>query len=1278
MRFASGLRWLDVRPGQPPETPAVDPSVIRADVIRPADLVALAVEAVGCELVSDGAEPAHLRPIADHRSPRLVVRYAYQHLGEEAVYEGQAGKTIEPNELRPQDGPKTSPGTPDLQARPVAPIGARAARGSRVVFKIPGAEKIEFSTAGILDAMARLPLNVHTLAVPGDAPAAGTTGSAALPGSLVEPWRVVVGDLVGTVASDAVTFTKASRQDLRSLGVPPRSTLSSVAFQAREMRLARTLLQTRTGVVTSRSLVRDRPIAGELIGGIVGPTRDVGMRSRQPKPDETAIEAPFRLVISPSHEARFAHAIEPVESGGGTPHVELWHSRLGNLGVRPDGSTFTDEKNARRRIVRAVWARDRERMPPRDWQIATRNLPTHSINDPFRMSLDGADRQMLVQQSSETVRGRRRLIEPTAVAARSLWLSGLGAWLDLHGAWNTLPYSDAEIRSILAWDHVAPMGRDQFVRVVYPGYLFPWGHQAALVKITERKMKDASPSLAALYQRKFLVISEPRRTYADRHELSFTEVTIRPLMTPPLDEPSETPGDSQDSFFWPHIDKQPLRFVIDALDHDGKPQRLPAMPLMWVAEHYKKFDLINQAYDNAPWRAVDAHGQSIAFAPSRQGGDTRLTTTRLRFRGRAELGTSTPYMSSAEVRVPAVDALSPPPAAVPIAYGDLYRAKGFANPANPGEIWAEVLVAGDKPGQLPSDPVTALPMLRFGEGAPSSSDRAGGFLAPNIPIRGLSRLAGVVGDPAGMAARQFKPKEFFKGSLPKLFGLIDLSDLAVEVDSDLLRMPQVISEFLGRVEGLINEMGRATAAIAEAVAEADAMLANAALQDPAVRQQWKKQAEEAVDAADLAQLAFEGLDDKLNALVKLISAQGDSAAVVKQARDQFIGSLDSAIEGMKTLAEKMPPFMAKLLRSIADALKAFIKDVATLATDIAQYVQGLAESGSLARVRFEWKPRVASWPTPTPLIELKPDSLVLAVQAKAGFDGKGSTQVLAELRDFTLHLFPDAELISLKFTRFSFIVDGTKKPEVDIVFDDIGFHGVLSFVAAIRKLIPLDGFSDPPEIRVTPDGLTAGFSVALPDIALGMFSITNLSLGADVQVPFLGKAVTVGFNFCTRERPFTIAVAFLGGGGWCGIRASAEGLEVLEVGLEAGACIAVNFGVASGSVSAMLGVYIRIESEAGSITGYFRLRGEVDVLGLVSAAIELYMALSYLYDTGKLVGEARITVNVTVMGLSKSVGIHARRTFAGSNGDPSFLEVMGAESGSSPAWSQYCMAFTEE
>jgi hypothetical protein len=140
---------------------------------------------------------------------------------------------------------------------------------------------------------------------------------------------------------------------------------------------------------------------------------------------------------------------------------------------------------------------------------------------------------------------------------------------------------------------------------------------------------------------------------------------------------------------------------------------------------------------------------------------------------------------------------------------------------------------------------------------------------------------GTVGDPAGAATQHFDPVEFFKGSLPKLFGLINLTDVTLIVDSDLARMPQVISEFMGRIEALIKEMGRAGTAIADAVTEADAMLASAAARDPAVRAQWKKQAQDAIDAANLAQSGFDGLEDKFKDLVSLVKNQGDSSAGVK-------------------------------------------------------------------------------------------------------------------------------------------------------------------------------------------------------------------------------------------------------------------------------------------------------------------------------------------------------------------------------------------------------------
>jgi hypothetical protein len=283
---------------------------------------------------------------------------------------------------------------------------------------------------------------------------------------------------------------------------------------------------------------------------------------------------------------------------------------------------------------------------------------------------------------------------------------------------------------------------------------------------------------------------------------------------------------------------------------------------------------------------------------------------------------------------------------------------------------------------------------------------------------------------------------------------------------------------------------------------------------------------------------------------------------------------------------------------------------------------------------------------------------------------------LAELRDFKLNLLPGADLVRFKFDHLSFKAGSSGKPDVDVVLNEIEFVGILGFIEVLKELIPFDGFSDPPFLEVTPEGLIAGFTQALPNVAVGVFNLSNISLGADVQVPFLGEAVTVGFDFCTRDRPFTLAVLFIGGGGWFGIRLSPDGLDVLELGLEAGAVLAVDFGVASGSISAMLGIYMRLEADEGSLAGYFRLRGEVDVLGLISASIELYLELLYEFNTGKMVGSASLTIEVEVLFFSTSVTIHAERQFAGSNGDPNFLDVMGLEpDGTSPAWSEYCLAF---
>ena len=73
----------------------------------------------------------------------------------------------------------------------------------------------------------------------------------------------------------------------------------------------------------------------------------------------------------------------------------------------------------------------------------------------------------------------------------------------------------------------------------------------------------------------------------------------------------------------------------------------------------------------------------------------------------------------------------------------------------------------------------------------------------------------------------------------------------------------------------------------------------------------------------------------------------------------------------------------------------------------------------------------------------------------------------------------------------------------------------------------------------------------------------------------------------------------------------------IEAAIEFGGNISLNLGVASGGVCVMAGIYFRMEADAASLTGYFRLEGHVDVMGLITASLELYLELRYEFETGK-------------------------------------------------------------
>lgn len=183
----------------------------------------------------------------------------------------------------------------------------------------------------------------------------------------------------------------------------------------------------------------------------------------EPDADVTAIEVPATLILSPPSDATFAAATTPRTRGD---VGELWRARL----TAGDGASPT---------VRAI---------------------AHRLDDnDFPAYVDQLDD--VVAQTSGGV--------GIPLDVTELTLSSHGATVDLAGSWPA--------GLLAAYRHRAINGRDLHVELVTRGHLAPFGHAATLTTLVERDLRnDTSGDLtAALTEDVFVAIAEPTVSYGD-------------------------------------------------------------------------------------------------------------------------------------------------------------------------------------------------------------------------------------------------------------------------------------------------------------------------------------------------------------------------------------------------------------------------------------------------------------------------------------------------------------------------------------------------------------------------------------------------------------------------------------------------------------------------------------------------------------------------------------------------------------------------------------------
>jgi len=949
----------------------------------------------------------------------------------------------------------------------------------------------------------------------------------------------------------------------------------------------------------------------------------------EPIPDlSTSIEAPTLMYISPNQLNDFYHKInidfrdvadlsfndtkqmatelrvlDPLSTNKGEIS-ELWHTRMG---VKLRNGKTSGTALPHLKTIRALWADDADE----NYEVQKPR------NHPFMASLDANNRQKLVHTTSNYTAG----FTPFPVPVNDLMLTTLGAYLDWH-AFFDVPNPQDTYLNIIEWEHIATLGRDHFVKIVEEGYLFPFGHRAAIVKITERKF-DQQTKAAVNRQRMYVVVLEKEVLYSRNDpngnfiEFPFQAVRIETRKTPNIDDPQESTlisvspssvpsrkdlnGDTINTSynFYIEVAKAPFMFELVATDKEGVELAFK-MPLVFVENFIaRKSPLMQQLIAeyrgdqgnnfNKKYNEAAFNGQEVAYAEFLVDGDTAFETENIKFdaqiypvQGEGELKFH-PRIKEANVFVEQITELTGIREAVKI---------GLEDDQNEGEVFARVL----------SDS-----KIDFSGG----SDKSGGFLVPNMAVSGLSKLHGPVnGKLDDMKSLKFVPEEFFEAfnDLPvaKIFGVIDIFSLLFG-DSG--------SPF--ELGGAFNDMKNAVKSIREDI-----------------------------DAIKSEILFLEEQAENAQQMVE------DQIADLKQ---QIKNKVDELLQTLNDSIPRIPN------------LKAYL-------TEEAFYAE------------YKWQPQLQGEKIEVipSLLNVNVDNPSNALSITTKFekpfsaDKPASMNGLARFEKFGIDIVP---LLAVNFNYLEFRTGSSEKTGVKVDIDannPIQFKGVLNFVNNLQSVIPSNGFSDSgPYIKLSPTGVTAGFDIAVPNVEVGICMISNISLGANVTLPFTGAPLTMGFNFCKRENPFMLTVSCFGGGGYFMMVTTLQGIQSIEAAFEFGAAMSLNVGVASGGVSAMGGFYYKMEIIEGerttTLSGYLRLNGHLSILGLISLSLEFYLAFVAVIISGKvqkLEGIATLKVKVEVLFFSKTVSVTVRRELKGADADPKFIEMIDQDD-----WQEYCLAF---
>ena len=255
------------------------------------------------------------------------------------------------------------------------------------------------------------------------------------------------------------------------------------------------------------------------------------------------------------------------------------------------------------------------------------------------------------------------------------------------------------------------------------------------------------------------------------------------------------------------------------------------------------------------------------------------------------------------------------------------------------------------------------------------------------------------------------------------------------------------------------------------------------------------------------------------------------------------------------------------------------------------------------------------------------------------------TTTTCSLDSFALVLPPGPiELVRLDFDSLRFTQEQGRPPDLDVKGLKVKIGGDLGLLEALQDAVKLDDVA--PRVHTSANGMSVDYTLAVPEVTAGMFLLQNISVRAGVDVPFDGRPIVTTLAFASRDKPFHLGVSVFTGGGYLLFEIDDSGIRTLEASLDFGAAVAINVGIAKAEVHALGGVRFKLQGDLVRVSGFLRIGGSVDILGLVSVTVELRVELTY--QAPRLTGSATAVIEIDVTFWSGSIELDSGEyTFVG-------------------------------